>query len=131
MQPLCPSCSAVLVQQQYECTACGQKFRDESSLWWRVLIPGAAYFYARQTGIGLLHTIGDAFITLEFLLVWFAAVAAPAAQKNQEFWIGVGFITFLLVFEKSIVLWHARRFVREFLPVEGTAHSAAAMTAGR
>lgn len=118
MQQLCPMCSAALVKGVYECAGCGQKFRDEGSLWWRVLIPGAAYFYAKQTGIGLLHAIGDTIVTLEFLILWFAAVAAPAAEKTQDFWVGVGFVTFLLGFEKLIVLWHARRFVREYIPLD-------------
>jgi predicted RNA-binding Zn-ribbon protein involved in translation (DUF1610 family) len=118
MQPLCPACAAVLVERQYECRACGQKFRSEDSLWWRSFIPGGGYFYAKQNGMGVLHAIFDTFITIDFLMVIFAAFAAKSKDKTQDFWIGVAFITFILLFERLVALWHARRFVREFIPID-------------
>jgi hypothetical protein len=130
MQPLCPTCAAVLTDRQYECNGCGQKFRNEQSLWWRAFIPGGAYFYAKQTGMGLPHAVVDTFITIDFLLVMVAVFTAKAVERSQDFWIGVGFITFILLFERSIALWHARRFVREFIPIDGTARIAQAAGVG-
>lgn len=131
MQPLCPTCAAALVEKQYECNGCGQKFRTENSLWWRAFIPGAGYFYAKQRGMGLLHAIVDTFITFEFLLTVVAVFTAEPQQKTHEFWIGVAWITFFLFLERSIALWHARRFVREFIPIDGTARTAQVAGAGR
>jgi hypothetical protein len=137
MQPLCPTCAATLVERQYECTACGQKFRSEDSLWWRTFIPGGAYFYAKQTGMGIMHAIGDTFIFLETLVLFAAALAAKPQSKTpakpQDFWLVFGVFFLLLLFERSIALWHARRFVREFIPIEETARrqSAAVATSGR
>lgn len=128
MQPLCPTCGAALVERQYACSGCGQKFRSEDSLWWRTFIPGAAYFYARQTGMGVLHAITDSFVFLYFLLMMVGAFAASAAQKKADLWIAVGFVAFILLLERSLALCHARRFVREFIPEDGTAHMAVAAT---
>jgi hypothetical protein len=129
-QPFCPTCSAALIERQYECNGCGQKFRSEDSLWWRAFIPGAGYFYAKQTGMGLLHAIVDSLITIEFLAVIVGALTVDTA-KGAEPWFVVGWITFLLLLERAIALSHARRFVREFIPIEGTAHAAHAATASR
>ncbi len=129
MQPLCPTCGAALTERQYACSGCGQKFRSEESLWWRTFIPGAAYFYARQTGMGVLHAITDSFLSLYFLLMVAGAFSVTAADKKQDVWIAVGFILFLMLIERSIALFHARRFVREFIPEEGTAHGAMATAA--
>lgn len=126
MQSLCPTCSAALVDKQYVCNGCGQRFRDEESLWWRAFIPGAGYFYAKQTGMGVLHAIVDTIVLLEFVLLLVAAVTEKSAAEG---WITAAWVLFILLLERSIALSHARRFVREFIPIEGTAHSARAATA--
>ncbi|HMA95959.1 MAG TPA: hypothetical protein VKP30_24900 [Polyangiaceae bacterium] len=132
MQPICPTCAAALVEKLYECNGCGQRFRSEDSLWWRAFIPGAGYFYAQQSGMGVLHAIVDSIITIEFLLVIVAAFVPTPGQPPQEAWFVVGWITFLLFLERAIALSHARRFVREFIPIQGTARAAAqAASAGR
>jgi hypothetical protein len=131
MQPLCPTCAAALVEKQYECNGCGQKFRCEDSLWWRAFIPGAGYFYAKQTGMGILHAVVDTFLTLEFLLVLIGVFTAKPQERTQDFWIGAGMITFFLLLERAIALMHAQRFVREFIPIEGTSRMAQAAGAGR
>ena len=124
MAPRCPACAAILTDRQYACTACGQKFRDEKPLWWRSLIPGGAYFYARQSGLGLLHAVVDSLFTLELLIIWITAVTAKPAERTADFWVGMAWITFIVLLERSIALWHARRFVREFIPVTGNAAAA-------
>ncbi len=120
MLSLCPTCAARLVEKQYECNGCGQKFRNEDSLWWRAFIPGAGYFYAKQTGMGILHAIVDSFVLLDFVFLLIAAVTQKAT-KPQEEWFVVGWVLFFLLLERAIALSHVRRFVREFIPIEGTA----------
>lgn len=118
MNPLCPSCAAVLTERQYECNGCRQKFRSEDSLWWRTFIPGGGYFYARQNGLGVLHAIVDSFIMLELLLGAIGGFATTPKDKTGDLWIGLAVIAFILLLERAIALWHARRFVREFIPIE-------------
>ncbi len=124
MQPLCPTCAAMLVDRQYECTGCGQKFRNEESLWWRTMIPGGGYFYARQTGMGILHSVVDSFISLEVVVLLLAALTAKP-NEVADFWGTFGLFVFIWLFERAIALQHARRFVREFIPIDGTARAQA------
>jgi hypothetical protein len=129
MQPMCPTCAAALIERHYECAGCGQKFFSEDSLWWRSFIPGGAYFYARQTSMGVVHAIGDSIVTLYLLLAFIGAFAVNPAGR-QEVWIGMAVIALILLFERSIALFHARRFIREFIPIDGSVRVAIA-TAGR
>jgi hypothetical protein len=129
MHPICPTCAADLVERHYECAGCGQKFLNEESLWWRSFIPGGVYFYAKQSGMGVLHAIGDSMVSLYLLLVFVGAFAVKPAQR-QEVWVGMAVIAFVVLFERSIALFHARRFIREFIPIDGSVRMVAA-TAGR
>jgi len=129
IQPMCPTCAAALVERHYECAGCGQKFLSEDSLWWRSFIPGGAYFYAKQTGMGVVHAIADSMVTLYLLMAFIGAFAVNPAGR-QEVWIGMAVIAFILLFERSIALFHARRFIREFIPIDGAVRVVVA-TAGR
>jgi hypothetical protein len=93
------------------------------------IIPGGAYFYARQTGLGALHAIVDSFITLEVLLTLAAAFSLKPQQRTADFWLGFGVIIFVWLLERSIALWHARRFLREFIPMDGTVPMQSAVAA--
>jgi hypothetical protein len=159
MQSLCPTCGAALIEKHYSCASCGQKFRSEDSLWWRTFIPGAAYFYAKQTWMGVLHAISDGIFFLYFMLMTAGALtqtathsvsataargasaahgamsataahgARAAADRTANLWIAVGVFAFILVVERSIALFHARRFLREFIPTDDPAGTAVAATA--
>ncbi len=159
MQSLCPTCGAALIERHYSCAACGQKFRSEESLWWRTFIPGAAYFYAKQTWMGVMHAISDGIIFLYFMLMVAAAFAqssahsvsataargataahgamsataahgaGAAADRTANLWIAVGVFAAILIFERSIALFHARRFLREFIPIDDPAGMSMTATA--
>jgi hypothetical protein len=121
MVPYCPTCSAELTPRIYECGNCHQLFRNESSLWWRALIPGGAYFYAKQGGLGTAHAIGDTFLTL-YLLVVAGVVLSGATKDPNGTESALAYIFVLAALEKLIAVYHARRFIREFIPIEGTSH---------
>lgn len=135
MVPYCPTCSAELTPRVYECGNCHQLFRSESSLWWRALIPGGAYFYANQSGLGTLHAIVDSIITLDLLLIASTLIAAVSSGKLSgtaltESEIGLVYIFILAALEKLVAVYHARRFIREFIPVEGTSQQQNLQAAG-
>lgn len=133
MRPVCPTCFSDLAEGHYECSPCGQRFREEHSLWWRSFIPGAVYFFAKQTGMGILHAIFDSLVTLEVVILTIGTFTMTRAEKGQDYWVGAGFIVLLWLFERSVALWHARRFVREFIPIPGTSRAGQtmSMTAGK
>src|SRR5215469_4797091 len=123
----CPTCSNVLTPGVYECGNCHQLFRSESSLWWRALIPGGAYFYARQSGLGTLHAIADSILSLDLLVVLGTLIAGVSAGKLfgpalTETEVALLYLFVLTSLEKLIAVYHARRFIREFIPIEGTSH---------
>ena len=110
-------------------------FRNESSLFWRVLIPGGAYFYAGQSGLGVLHAIVDSLISLDLLMVGitlFSGIASgklvDAALSDTE--AAFVYVLAVTILEKLVAVFHARRFIREFIPVEGTSHQQKLQAAG-
>lgn len=127
MMQYCPTCSSVLTPGVYECGNCHQLFRSESSLWWRALIPGGAYFYARQSGLGTLHAIADSLLSLDLLVVAGTLITGvsigklfgPALTDTE---VALVYVFVLTALEKLIAVYHARRFIREFIPIEGTSH---------
>jgi hypothetical protein len=122
MSAYCPSCWKILNKGVYECASCHQVFKSESSLMWRALIPGGAYFYARQRGLGILHAVIDGLLSLDLLFAFFsaAAVRETARPSRSDAWAGVAYLALLVILEKMVAFYHARKLLREFLPVEGT-----------
>jgi hypothetical protein len=134
MVSLCPVCTAQLRSRSYECQSCGQKFRDESPLPWRIVIPGGVYFYARQNGLGMVHALVDAIFMLETLALSIVFATSVGIQR-QNAAIALGYWAVLLLIEKAVAFGHARKFLREFIPIAGTSRAAmpklSAATAGR
>jgi hypothetical protein len=123
MVSLCPACTAQLRSKNYECPSCGQRFRDESPLSWRILIPGGVYFYTRQNGLGMVHALVDAIFTLETLAVLIVLTTSSGTQR-QNAAIAFAYWAVLLLIEKAIAFAHARKFLREFIPIAGTSRAA-------
>jgi len=127
MASYCPTCSAELTPRVYECGNCHQLFRSESSLWWRALIPGGAYFYAKQSGLGTLHAIADTLISLDLLIAAMTLTSGLVRGRlTGDDLTGTEaafeYIFALTALEKLIAVYHARRFIREFIPIDGTSH---------
>jgi len=119
MVPYCPACSAELTPRVYECGNCHQLFRNESSLWWRALIPGGPYFYAKQSGLGTANAISDTLFTLGLLTVAITVVSS-ATKDLASMEAALAYLLVFTILEKLVAVYHARRFVREFIPIEGT-----------
>lgn len=122
MVSLCPSCSAQLRSRNYECASCGQKFRDESPLPWRILVPGGVYFYSRQNGMGMVHALIDAVFMLETLALLVVFTTYSGTQR-QNATIALAYWGILLLIEKAIAFAHAKKFLREFIPIAGSSRA--------
>jgi hypothetical protein len=122
MKSYCPSCWKPLEKGVYECASCHQAFKSESSLVWRALIPGGAYFYAQQKGLGALHALIDGILSLDLVIAFISAAGAQGKTgvSRADSWAGVVYLALLVVLEKMIAFYHARKLLREFLPIEGT-----------
>jgi len=111
---LCPRCTSPLEAGVYECRSCRLAFKDAGTAIRRsIAIPGGGYFY---TGHPLLG-IGD-FLVEAVLLLLFAMFLWNAVQGASGAWAGVAFFGIALVIEKLITIYHAKRYVNEYIPLE-------------
>lgn len=127
MVSLCPDCTAVLTPKTYQCNQCGLTFKDEwTAIRLSLLYPGGGYMY---TGHWFL-AVGDAFVEAVLLaeaLVYVLVALGmpepglgpldPSASRGEALAIAGVFATILAV-EKWFTIHHARRFVREYLPIK-------------
>ncbi len=125
-QSLCPDCRAPLTESNYQCAACGLKFKDEKTLRWRtLLIPGGGYLYAGMTFLGVLGFVEGLF-TLGLILSLLIAlgVVAPGKAENgrpmrpDEFWGAAIFLGILVALYKGLEYIHCRRAIRNFMPMK-------------
>ena len=116
MESLCGRCNHPLTPKVYTCGNCGLKFKDETTLAVRTLIPGGAYFYTGLTGVGILNGLVECF----FLLALVTSLLEPStkgANGAAVSGIVIGYFLFLIGLEKLIAYSHAKLFVRQFEPV--------------
>lgn len=116
-QHLCPRCAAPLARERYVCPRCRFEFREPgAAAMYSVFLPGGGYFYTRHPWMGLGDAVTELvlmFFTFVFLLDYFTD---PAASKETLI-LGLFFGAFLVV-EKMVTVYHARHFIREYIPVE-------------
>lgn len=114
MRSLCPQCRAPLTAGNYSCAGCGLGFKDESSLFWRSLIPGGVYFFTGHPVLAVFVIIGELYL---LLLIVLSLAASSDPEMGLEGAIGAAVIfAFLLLVEKLITIYHGRKFLREFIP---------------
>jgi hypothetical protein len=111
---LCPQCTTQLEADRFNCPSCGKAFKSRSkarnlSIW----VPGGGYFY---TGHPLLG-ITDAVIELFFLFIIIGSLIPTSAFPNVDI-VTASVFAVLLLIEKSITVYHANHFVKEYLPVD-------------
>jgi hypothetical protein len=125
-QSICPDCRAALMEGNYQCPACGLKFKDEKTLRWRtVLIPGGGYLYAGMTFLGVLGFFeGLLMLGLILSLLLALGVLAPGTAQNGqpaqpgEFWGAAIFLGILVALHKGLEYIHCRRVIRNFMPMK-------------
>lgn len=111
---LCPRCTTPLEPEVYECRSCRLAFKDLGTAIRRsVALPGGGYFYTGHPFIGIADFIAEAFLLLLFALsLWNALQGASGA------WAGVVIFGVALVIEKLVTIYHAKRYVNEYIPTE-------------
>ena len=122
MVSLCPTCFSVLTPQMYQCSQCGQLFKDEKTMVRRsLLIPGGGYFYTGQTFLAIGDFVAEAYLLL-LLLIFLAALLIPSDNPQPGeaagLWAGAGVVAAILAVEKWGTIHHCRRFIRDFIPTK-------------
>jgi hypothetical protein len=116
-QHLCPKCVAPLPRDRFTCPRCRFEFKEPGAArLYSIFLPGGGYFYTRHPWLG----IGDA-IT-ELVLIFFTFVFLLEYYMSPErdvslLYLGLFFGAILTV-EKLITVYHAKHFIKEYIPVE-------------
>ena len=114
---LCPKCTAPLLIGEYLCPSCKLEFKNEQKARnVSILYPGGGYFYTGHPFLG----IGDAIVeTILIAMVLLSFVElATGAQDNAASLVGVVFFGVILFIEKLTTVFHAKHYVKEYIPVE-------------
>ncbi len=114
---LCPKCAVPLEPGVYKCWKCGMEFKSmKTAMALSILLPGGGYFYTGHPFLG----IGDAIAEIILLLVVAFSAYNVAFGTSDP----VGDLTLLvlfgvlLAFEKIMSVYHAKHFVKEYIPVD-------------
>lgn len=125
---LCPGCAAALVPKQEACRTCGQLFATEKEMWKRsILFPGGGYFYAGQTGLGILDAFAETIFIGMFAAFLMIAAGVPDFMAGDldpystraGAAVGAGLIGVILIIEKLVTGFHGRHIIRDFHPLSG------------
>lgn len=109
---LCPRCAHVQNSEPGTCPGCGLAFKTTAeAMKYSVLFPGGGYFYTRHPLMGVLDAIGESYLTL-LMLVALAGTVLRSPEAAPAFVL----IGAILVLEKLITIYHAKKFVAEFIP---------------
>ncbi|SDU14054.1 hypothetical protein [Halopseudomonas salegens] len=109
---LCPRCTAPLQPDHYQCDKCRLTFKDMGTATrLSLLLPGGGYFYTGHWFLG----IGDLMVEAGLLLLVADAMSGGLAGQEGS-WEAATFFGGLLAIEKLITVYHARRYIREYLP---------------
>jgi hypothetical protein len=113
---LCPKCTAPLTIGEYLCPACRLEFKNEQKARnLSILLPGGGYFY---TGHPFLGT-GDAIVeTLLIGMVLMSIVTLVSGEEVDASLIGIVFFGVILFIEKLYTVFHAKHYVKEYIPLE-------------
>ena len=116
-QHMCPKCVAPLAKDQFTCPRCRFEFKEPGTAkLYSIFLPGGGYFYTRHPWLG----IGDAIAELGlifFTFVFFLEYYMSPERDVSLLYLGLFFGAILTV-EKLITIYHARHFIKEYIPVE-------------
>ncbi len=116
-QHLCPRCVAPLAKDRFTCPRCRLEFKEPGAAsLYSIFIPGGGYFYTRHPWIGFGDAVTELVLilyTLVFILQYFMSSERDTALLLVGLLFGA-----TLVVEKMITVYHARHFIKEYIPVE-------------
>ena len=118
-QHLCPRCVAPLARDRFTCPRCRLEFKEPGTArMYSIFLPGGGYFYTRHPWLGFGDAITELvlmFFTFVFLLQYFQGQAVSI----ETLYLGL-FFGAILVVEKLITVYHAKHFIKEYIPLEKT-----------
>ncbi|UCF42842.1 MAG: hypothetical protein JSV99_09685 [Planctomycetota bacterium] len=107
---LCPRCTNPLVENNFTCPACRLHFKSKTrARRLSIIYPGGGYFYTRHPYFGIADALVETYLLLLLLV---ALLALP------ESLFAVIFLAAILTIEKSITVYHANRYVAEYIPLQ-------------
>jgi hypothetical protein len=114
-QRLCPRCSARL-REPDRCPHCFLEFKTrEKATRHALLFPGGGYFYTGHPLLGAADALAE-MVLLVLVLTSLAGVLSGSASPDDT--VGLVMFGLMLVLEKVVSVYHARHYVKEFLPAE-------------
>ena len=109
---LCPKCTRPLEEDACACSACGFEFLNKAEgRKYALILPGGGYFYARHLWMG----ISDAIVEL-YLIFFCGTLLAETIKGSGETVVPLLIFGLMLVVEKTISIYHASHFIKEFIP---------------
>jgi hypothetical protein len=114
---LCPKCNAVLDAGVYVCSSCRLEFKSETrARKLSIIYPGGGYFYTDHPFLGAGDAVAETFLIF-MVLMGIVNMLSGAPEKAGGLFqlIFFGLILFL---EKLYSVFHAKHYVKEFIPVE-------------
>ncbi len=111
---LCPRCTGGLEHENYVCPSCKLEFKNKAKgRLISLLAPGGGYFYTGHPFLGLSDAI------VETILIVLAVVALiEVVQGQQAAAPTLVLVLIILAFEKLLSVYHANKFIEEYIPVE-------------
>ena len=114
---LCPKCNAVLASGVYVCSSCRLEFKNEArARKLSIIYPGGGYFYTDHPFLGAGDAVVETFLIF-MVLTGLVNMLTGAPEKAVGMF---QFIVFGIVLglEKLYSVYHAKHYVKEFIPVE-------------
>lgn len=114
---LCPKCNAVLVTGVYVCSSCRLEFKNEArARKLSILYPGGGYFYTNHPFLGAGDALVETFLVV-MVLMGLVNMLSDSPEKAEGLFQFI-FFGIVLVLEKLYSVYHAKHYVKEFIPVE-------------
>lgn len=113
---LCPRCAKRLAADTYRCSSCFLEFKTKAAaLRYSILFPGGGYFYTGHPVLGVLDALAEAFLIVMLIVSLVDLLTGTSADADPGAVVVFGA---LLVVEKLLSVFHARHYVKEYLPAE-------------
>jgi hypothetical protein len=111
---LCPRCTNPLVENNFTCPACRLHFKSKArARKLSIIYPGGGYFYSGHHYFGIADALVETYLLLLLLFSLIGAIAgAPGGLFASVFLAGI------LTIEKLITIYHANRYVAEYIPIQ-------------
>jgi len=114
---LCPKCNAVLVTGVYVCSSCKLEFRNEQrARKLSIIYPGGGYFYTNHPFLGAGDAVVETFLIF-MVLMGLVNTLSGVPEKSEGLFQFI-FFGIILVLEKLYSVYHAKHYVKEYIPVE-------------